>query len=226
MRVLTPILLLAFLAAQTAAADLLDAGREWKSLTVPGRPASSFTFTAPARIEIEASAAVGFLYRPVSLTDVREGATLSWRWRVDRTIPPRNQFRAGEDDRPIAVHLWFDHPDSETSLFGDIPRLLGYPRITHALTYVWGGSHAPGTIKPNPYFAQGRILVLASADAPVQQWLTETRDVQADIKRAFGDDADLAHLRYVALSADTDDGGDHSLAQITSLAWGPASVRQ
>ena len=198
-----------------ANADLLRDQDAWRVVEAPNKEPAAFRHLADGGLEVRADGALGFYYR-----ETNPGQVLAWRWRVDIAPPPTDQFEVGEDDRAIAVHLWCNREDSDVSFFGGIAELLGYPRITHTLTYVWGGAEPGGRVGVNPYYENGRVWVLRGGDAPAG-WAIERRDIAADIQRAFGEDISLEDLRLVALSADTDDSGGLSHARIADLAWTP-----
>jgi hypothetical protein len=203
----------------TAHADLLDQRKQWDVLSLPTRTAADFTFSAEGGLTVNADAAVGFAYRSVPPILPDAPPALGWRWRIDKSIPAYDQFKTGTDDRALAVHLWFDDQTADSSLFGGLAELLGYPRITHVLTYVWGGDHPVGTLQSSPYFNTGRVMVLRSAKDQIGVWRAEQRTLRNDISQAFGSTISLAALRFIAISADTDDRSDHSIARIADLVW-------
>ncbi|MEQ9329667.1 MAG: DUF3047 domain-containing protein, partial [Rhodospirillales bacterium] len=87
------------------------------------------------RADIATKDAVRFAYRPVE----RNAAELAWRWRVRGDFTASDMTESGRDDRPLAIHLWLDSPAADDVLFGTLARLIGFPRVTHVLTYAWGG---------------------------------------------------------------------------------------
>ena len=198
------------------APSLIDAG-PWKLIKLRGKDATQFEVEKNRELKVEAKGAVGFYY--TELADIADDKVmLRWRWRVDRQIPATDQARKGGDDRAIAVHLWFD--DDETgSLFGKLGGLLGYPRVGHLMTYVWGGVRDANTVMTNPYYDKGAIIIVRNGKASGKgDWRFEQRDVVADYARAFGRKPDLSKLRYLAISADTDDTGTISSARVADVA--------
>lgn len=217
---MTRLLALLFVAAAsaTAAADLLADAADWAPLRHPVRPDAAFAFGAEG-VAVTGDGALGVRFRdaPPAL------ATLSWRWRVDAApVAVRHDLR-GADDRAVAVHLWFDDgEDAADQRYGPLLRLLGYPRVTHALTYVWGGQQPVGAVVASPYHARGRLMVLRGDAAPAGVWLAETRDVAADVARAFGSEAGpTTPPRYIAISTDGDDTGAVTAAAVANLSAGP-----
>lgn len=205
--------LTAALATPASAEGLLSAPSAWRFLGAPGEKEAEFVFQEDA-LAVSADGAVGFLYRPAA------GApTLSWRWRVDRPIPPSDQAREGADDRAIAVHLWVDTGRREELAFGPLARLYGYPTVTHLLTYVWGGVREPEALVANPYYERGAVMVVRSSAEPSGRWAMERRDLAADLARAFGDAVRVEHIKYLAVSADTDQRGGDSRARIADLRF-------
>ncbi|MEQ8707350.1 MAG: DUF3047 domain-containing protein [Rhodospirillales bacterium] len=202
------------------AADILTLDADWKQIDVPGHPAAEISLRDDGLARLVSAGGVSFFYRPVRLS-ATDSLTASWRWRVEGNFPPSDLTRQGGDERPLALHLWFDHPDSREPLFGTLARAYGYPRVTHVLTYVFGGDGQGGTSFINPYFSAGKVVVLRSGDLANGVWFDEVRDLQADIRRAFAGYVDHRHLRFVALSADNDDLGGQSTGEIRDLYFGP-----
>ncbi len=217
-RLLAALLALA-LVRPAPAADLLGDRGAWETLTVDDAPAADFAFADAGALRVEADGAVAFLYRPVDGAP----AGVAWDWRVDDGIAATDPAAKGEDDRPIAVHLWFDTGDRSKTLYGNLARLLGYPTVTHGITYVWGATRPEGAFVTNPYYERGRILVLRRSAGTSQGWVTERRDITADLTRAFPK-ADIApaDLAYVVVSADTDDTGGRSRARVRALRLVPS----
>ena len=195
--------------------SLIDEGA-WKLIRLRGKEVTQFEVGKNRELKVEAKGAVGFYY--TKLADIADDkVTLQWRWRVDRQIPPTDQARKGGDDRAIAVHLWFDD-DESGSLFGKLGGLLGYPRVGHLMTYVWGGVRDANTVMANPYYDKGAIIIVRNGKARGKgDWQLERRDVVADYARAFGRTPDLSKLRYLAISADTDDTGTVSRARVADV---------
>lgn len=193
------------------AADLLRDASAWRFVGAPGTPAAEFDFE-DGGLSVRAENAVGFLYRPVS-----DAKTLVWRWRVDQPIPPSDQAEKGADDRAVAVHLWFNTGRSEDLVFGPLTRAYGYPRITHLITYVWGGSRPRGSVVVNPYYDRGVVIVLRPGETPLRAWTMERRDIQADLLEAFGGAVRLDDLAFVAVSADTDHLRERAAARVADL---------
>jgi hypothetical protein len=208
------------LAGSTAFAELLESRNSWKELHVPNRPAAKFSFKhtreGPGGLTVETDKSVAFLYREVTGEASQFPRSLAWRWRLELAFTHTDLSTKGKDDRPLAIHLWFSDPD-QPSVFGVLGWVFGYPHITHTLTYVLGGNHRPGSVVTNPYYDNGAILVLRGKAVATGRWYTEMRNIERDIKASFPSMPMMKTLKYIAISADTDDAGGASLARIKDL---------
>ena len=61
---------------------------------------------------------------------------------------------------------------------------------------------AVGTTGWSPYTERVRIVVVESGDAQAGQWVSETRDLEADFRAAFGGPA--PRVTAVLVASDTD----------------------
>jgi hypothetical protein len=193
----------------------------WQLLKVPGKPVTSFASTQDGVITVSAASSVGFLYRRASGIP-GSGNFLTWRWRVDVTPPPTDLSVKGKEDRPLAVHVWFDNEDGSASDWSMTARLgswfMRQPLPGKMLTYVWGGTAARGTTLKIPYRkSAGQIWVLRSGNSRPGQWLNETVDIAADFEAAFG--YRPGKPAYIAISADTDDKGGESTGTVSGIAF-------
>ena len=201
--------------------DLGEAG--WKVLTLPGKAATRFTGRSDGAIEVTAADSVAFLYRPVSDRD-RKKRQLSWRWRVERTMPATDLSRIGQDDRPLALHVWF--PDEQAGIMGRLGAafagIFDVPLPGKVLTYVWGGTGRRGDRLANPHMpGDGTMIILRSGDSPTGRWFTEQIDFAADFERAFNYKSPAPS--YIAVSGDADDTRAQCVALIAEIAFGRRS---
>ena len=191
-------------------------GRSWQTLKVPGARENQFVVQDNI-LQVQSQASVSFRYFQLPAS-IKTPAKVSWRWRVDAHSALTSQTAKGRDDRPLAVHIWFDDAGN-TSLFGGVGSLLGYPKVGHLLTYVWGAQERAGSVLPNPYYDKGRMVVLVGRDGAKGQWHSVQRNIVADFQKAFGKAPDLSTLRYIAISADSDDLSGHSTAAINAISF-------
>jgi hypothetical protein len=101
-----------------------------------------------------------------------KGATLSWRWKIDR-IP-----KGGSDNKKST----FDHT---ARLFVAFKTRIGPPRT---INYVWANTAPRGKTFPHPSSGRARFIVLNSGNTGVDEWHSFKRDLTADWKALFGND--------------------------------------
>jgi hypothetical protein len=154
-------------------------------------------------------------------------STLSWRWKIDHTVAKGDLRKRSGDDFAARVYVFFDVPRSALS-FGQrlklsIARhLTGENLPTAAICYVWDNHHAVGTVAPNPFYPPVRTVVLESGDTNAGQWQTETRDLAADFRKAFGTEPPA--VTGIAIAADTDNTGAQANAWFADLALTPLAL--
>ncbi len=208
-------------AAASITPDLERAG--WKVLALPGKVETQFIGRPDGVIEVRAENSVALLYREIP-PDEGRNQYLSWRWRVDKTMPPTDLSQVGHDDRPLAVHIWFPPDPDGVNWWRRITDtamtwIVGARLTGKVLTYVWGGIGRRGDCLAHPFAGQdGAMCILRSGDMPTGRWLTERIDVAGDFERAFGDPAPAPI--YLAVSADADDTESSSTAMIADIMFG------
>ena len=157
---------------------------------------------------------------------------LQWRWRLDQPLTggkgvPDILTKAG-DDAAIKVCVMFDHlldrvPFVDRTVLRIARSLSGEDLPAATLCYVWDSTYPAGLQGPNPYTQRVRFITLQGKDAPLAQWLSETRDVAADFRSLFADEspvgASLPKVRAVLIGADSDNTGAQSLGWIKGLDW-------
>jgi hypothetical protein len=216
-------------AGAAAAAELIspagsstEPSAPWRTVGLPqqAKPLTRFTVVALDNqrvLRVEADQAYGNLIHP--LADVRAG-TLAWRWRVEQTARGADLRRKSGDDAALKVCAFFDMPLAqvpfvERQLLRIASSRAGEALPTATLCYVWDEHLPQGTLLHNAYTHRVRYIV--SHGTP-QRWSEEKHDLAADFQRAFGDDTlDVPLLTAVAIGADTDNTGSHSIGHIDSL---------
>ena len=147
-----------------------------------------------------------------------EGATLAWRWKIDRVVAAADMDTREGDDFAARVYVFFDVPPEELAV-GErielaVARWLYGPDLpSAALCYVWDNRHAPGTSAWSAYTDRVRIVVLESGSKRAGEWVAERRDLAADYRAAFGALARVPPVSGIAAGNDTDQTGE------TVTAW-------
>ncbi len=149
---------------------------------------------------------------------------LRWRWKITAPVKSGDMTKKSGDDYAARIYVLFDYPAEKLSFatraklrIGEA--LYGQKIPTAALNYVWDNRQPVGTIRPNAYTERARMVVLQSGAAKAGQWVTETRDVAADFKAAFGEDA--PDVVGIALATDTDNTGEQTVSWYGDLEFLP-----
>lgn len=210
-------------AAGQAGAESLRFGPDlerqgWRHWTFRGFTPTRYEAAGSFMLAIRSRRSSSVLYRP--LANPQPGAaTLTWRWRVDRPVPPSDIGKKPGDDRSIGLYIAFaEGSDGPIARLGDAlglpPRaLLDSGRV---LIYVWGGSEPEGRSFPSPHAPdKTRILVRRTATAPNRVWLEERADLDADFRKAFG--TAPPPIAAIAIASDSDDTNSESEGFIADI---------
>lgn len=158
--------------------------------------------------------------------DLRAYPLLRWRWKVRAPLQNADMQTREGDDYAARIYVLFDYPSDKLS-FGTRAKLrlaeafYGQKIPTAALNYVWDNRRPVGTIQANTYTDRARMVVVQSGAGKAGQWVTETRDLAADFRAAFGEDA--PDVVAVALATDTDNTGESATAWYGDIEFLPAA---
>ncbi|MFO1330776.1 MAG: DUF3047 domain-containing protein [Rubrivivax sp.] len=216
-------------AAAQALPPLLDGERidaRWRVATLPAQkpPVTRFE-PAPVdgrtalRVVVDGSYGNLVLDTPGRPAPRRVG----WRWRVDQPNAQADLRRKGGDDSAIKLCLSFDLPLDQVPFVER--QLLRMARATSgqdlpAATLCWAFGHDEPVdqVIENPFSRRVRTLVLRGRADGNGRWLAESRDVAADWRRAFGDEAPRPPpLLALGVAGDGDNTGARSLAWLADL---------
>jgi hypothetical protein len=121
--------------------------------------------------------------------DPRERSLLSWSWKVTGLAPSE----ASPDDSPARIVVSFAGdiqklPFSDR-LFYDQFRLFTGQQLPYAsLMYVWGSRTPRDGVVPNGYTSRIKIIAVENGKEKLGMWLEESRDIEADYRRLFGEE--------------------------------------
>lgn len=160
--------------------------------------------------------------------DIRRFPLLRWRWKIAAPVANADMTQKSGDDFAARVYVMFDYPAARLP-FSDRMKmkvaesLYGQRLPTAALNYVWDNRQPAGTIRANTYTDRARMVVARSGAAQANTWVTETRDLRADFRAAFGEEApDVVAL---AIATDTDNTGGRASAWYGDLEFLPDEKR-
>lgn len=158
---------------------------------------------------------------------VPKGTQLRWRWRLDQALPDADLRHRETDDTALKVCLLFNAPTDhlglmDKSLLG-VARAMSREKIpTATLCYVWDNTLPVGTLLDNAFTSRIRMIVADSGTKALGRWVSHQQDVAADFQRAFGHEyPTLPPLEAVAVGADADNTGGHSVGFVGDLTLSP-----
>ncbi len=172
-------------------------------------------------LRAESTAAASGLSRNMKVNPA-EFPILKWRWKIANILKASDIRLKEGDDYPARVYVMFDYPLEKLSFVERskirLARALYDPNIpTATLCYVWDGKAPAGTIVASSYTDRVRMIVVESGASRVSQWLAVERDVAADFKAAFGEDA--PPVLAVAIATDTDNTGESVIAHYGDISF-------
>jgi hypothetical protein len=150
---------------------------------------------------------------------------LAWRWKVSRVLDRADLATRAGDDYSARVYVFFDYDLSRLS-FTDRARIVlartlyGADLPAATLCYVWDNRYPVGTRTWSAYTDRVRMIVLESGPARVGRWVTETRNVAADFREAFGEEP--PPVNGVAVAADTDNTGETVVSYFGDFEFRPS----
>lgn len=167
----------------------------------------------------EANSSMGMLVRPVEV-DLSRTPILCWRWRIANVVARADITRKSGDDQAARVFVGLRLPSSRLSLADRIKlsaarRRVAMPLPDATLNYVWDNRLPVGTIRPNAYLSLARVFVLESGNGNAGRWVSERRDLAADIQSQFR--TAEGRVTLIAVSSDTDNTKSSATAAFTDL---------
>ena len=178
-------------------------------------------------VKAEASASMSGLIHTVRV-DTRRFPLLRWRWKIGAPVEGADMTKKSGDDYAARVYVLFDYPSARLPFATRMKMkvaesVYGQALPTAALNYVWDNRQPIGTIQPNTYTDRARMIVLRSGAQQAGTWVSETRDLRADFRAAFGEEApDVVAL---AIATDTDNTGSQATAWYGDLEFLPDEKR-
>lgn len=178
----------------------------WQPKTFSGRAPTSYTLAAQGNTKILhavcQNSASGLVWK--HKIDLTKTPMIDWRWKISRVYPGLDPHAKSGDDYPARVYVVTGNP-----LF---------PWTLRSLVYVWASGPVSAAHRgpngtpfyPDPYTTQAEIVALRQGAAGAGSWVSEHRDLRADLARAFGPGHDV--IGAVAVMTDCDDAHGHGEA--------------
>lgn len=161
-------------------------------------------------LQVKADAAAGGLVHPLSLPGDKPWQ-LSWQWRTEQQLDKARFATREGDDYAARVYVLLDYPLDSLSFLDRqklrLARTFFDPDLPAAtLSYVWDNREAPGSLARSAYAETVEMRVLRGPEAPLGEWLEESRDLRADATAAFG--SAPRKILGVVFAADSDNTGE------------------
>ncbi len=158
--------------------------------------------------------------------DLKEYPIVQWRWKVANVLQKGDVTRKEGDDYPARIYITFEYDASKVSFFKkaqyETLRLLygEYPPLG-AINYIWESKAPKGTVVPNPYADQVKMIVVESGPDLINQWVTEERNLYEDYKKAFGEEPPM--VSGIAIMTDTDNTRESATAYYGDIVFKKAA---
>ncbi len=168
----------------------------WRSKAFVGQTQYSLTESDGAPVlKADSQQTASALYQGVDI-DLEKTPYLNWRWKVDATLGELDEQQKSGDDHPARLFVIL-----HGRLFTLAPK---------ALSYVWASNTPAGGHWPNAYHPEVITLALQSGEQHTGQWVSEKRNLKADLQQYFGED--IRYISGLAIMTDTDDSKSAAVA--------------
>ena len=177
--------------------------RHWMEREMSDRSTSYEVIEAEGELVLRArsAGAASALWRALSFHPTERG-TLSWRWKVEKSLTGNDKERTKSgDDYAARLMIIFD------------PEL--FTLKTQAICYVWAAEEPVGSVYSNPYAANVATIVLRSGDERSGRWVSENRNFVRDFRQVFGRSPEM--VTAIAIIVDTDNTGTRATAWFDDL---------
>jgi len=152
----------------------------------------------------------------------KEYPLVSWEWKVPKVLVKGDVSKKEGDDYPARVYITFEYDSSRVGLidkakYEAIRLFYGqYPPLG-AINYIWESKAPVGTMVPNPFTDQVVMFVLRSGEGDLNSWVSESRNVYEDYKKAFGQEPPM--ITGVAIMSDTDNTQESAIAYFGDIVF-------
>lgn len=172
-------------------------------------------------VKAVSEASASGLTREITI-NLKEYPIVQWRWKVVNVLKNGDVSKKEGDDYPARVYITFAYDAGKVGFFKKaqyetVKLLYGqYPPLG-AINYIWESKAPKGTVAPNPFTDQVKMIVVESGAAGLNQWVSEERNVYDDYKKAFGEEPPL--ISGVAIMTDTDNTGETATAYYGDIVF-------
>lgn len=127
---------------------------------------------------------LNFPVREVENLDLRNHPVLSWRWRVHQLPEGGNEDRGGSNDTAASIYVVYGF------------NWLGIPKV---IRYTWSSTLPAGT-ELSKNLNNQKIVVVASGEENLGEWMLFERNIREDYRRLFGGRPPRRPVAFLILS--------------------------
>jgi hypothetical protein len=120
---------------------------------------------------------------------------LTWKWKIENTIPGGDARKKEGDDYAARVYVIF-------------PSTFFWR--TKAINYIWANQLPKESAIPNPFTQNAIMIAVQSGNAEAGIWKEEKRNILEDYRKYFG--GDVPDVGGIAIMTDTDNTGQSATA--------------
>lgn len=178
-------------------------------------------------IHADAKSSASGLIVPLKARDV-SGLDLNWSWKALKNIPLSDNTQGHMDDAPLRIVLGFEGDKSTLSmkdqLAFELAKLISGHDLPYAtLMYIWSEKNGLEQVITNKHISRIKSIVVDSGSKDLGQWRTHKRSIEADFKKAYGENP--GKLIAVGIMTDTDNTNDEVQAKYGDIEFLSRSQR-
>jgi len=127
--------------------------------------------------------------------DLEHFPLLTWRWKIEATVPGGDVRSKATDDYAARVYVVFPH---------------WFFMKTRSINYIWANRLPVGEITASPYTTNSQMVAVESGTNLAGTWQSERRNVFEDYRQIFGEEP--RRVGAVAIMTDSDNTGTSAQA--------------
>jgi hypothetical protein len=163
----------------------------WKGGQTWGSPQYDFTVIeeSPTRaLHLRSRGDSSTISKEVKV-NLKETPILEWQWKAITLPKGADARQKATDDQAIQLYVTWER----------FPKLVR----SRIIGYIWDTTAPAGTVVKSQKTGLITYVVVKSGPADLGKWLTESRNVQEDFKRIYGEAPD--EVAAVSIASDSDD---------------------
>jgi len=161
-----------------------------------------------------------------NIFDIMEYPIICWRWKISNIYESGDMRRRSGDDYPMRICIVFAYdpnraPAGTRLKYELVKAVQGEYPPDSSLNYVWANQSGETDMVPSPAVERTFMIPVESGPSKAGHWLTETRNVLEDYRRAFR--RDPPRTASLAIMNDSDNTGEKSVSCVQFIELRKAS---